>query len=104
RAVAAARLSSTMAPAPSAMTKPSRFLENGRAAPCGGSFVVERGGRGGDRINDSGLTGPSGPIASAASVSPGRGGCTPSWVAVAPDAQAVETEIGEPLVPNFSAR
>src|ERR1051326_1936456 len=32
RALAAARLSSTSAAAPSALTKPSRFLENGLAA------------------------------------------------------------------------
>jgi hypothetical protein len=41
---------------------------------------------------------------SAASVSPRRIASTPSWIAVAPDAQAVESEIGEPLVPNLSAR
>ena len=102
--LAAARLSSTMAPAPSAMTKPSRFLENGRAAACGGSFVVESAESSENRIKDSGLTEPSVPIASAASVSPRRIASTPSWIAVAPDAQAVETDIGEPLVPNFSAR
>src|SRR6185436_2089064 len=28
----------------------------------------------------------------------------PSWIALAPDAQAVDTEMGEPLVPNWSAR
>ena len=38
---------------------------------------------------------------SAASVSPRRIASTPSWIAVAPDAQAVESEIGEPLVPNL---
>ena len=42
RAVAASRLSSTSAPAPSAITKPSRFFENGRTAMCGGSFCVDR--------------------------------------------------------------
>jgi len=29
---------------------------------------------------------------------------TPSWMALAPEAQAVDNEIGEPLVPNVSAR
>ena len=29
---------------------------------------------------------------------------TPSWIAVAPEAQAVESEIGDPLVPKVSAR
>ena len=38
RALACARLSSTRAPAPSAMTKPSRSRENGRAAELGGSL------------------------------------------------------------------
>ena len=40
---------------------------------------------------------------SAASVSPRRIASTPSWIAVAPEAQAVDSEIGEPLVPNLSA-
>ncbi len=39
----------------------------------------------------------------AASVSPRRIASTPSWIAVAPDEQAVDSEIGEPLVPNRSA-
>jgi hypothetical protein len=34
------------------------------------------------------------------SVSPRRIASTPSWIAVAPDAQAVDSEIGDPLVPN----
>ena len=37
---------------------------------------------------------------SAASASPRRIASTPSWIAVAPEAQAVESVIGEPLVPN----
>ena len=36
-------------------------------------------------------------------VSPRRIASTPSWIAVAPDEQAVESEIGEPLVPKLSA-
>ena len=56
------------------------------------------------RISDSGLTEPSVPMQSAASVSPRRIASTPSWIAVAPDAQAVDSEIGEPLVPKLSAR
>jgi hypothetical protein len=38
---------------------------------------------------------------SAASVSPRRIASTPSWIALAPEAQAVDSEIGEPSVPNF---
>src|SRR5437764_1195396 len=41
RAVAASRLSSTSAPAPSAITNPSRFFANGRTAACGGSLWVD---------------------------------------------------------------
>ena len=48
----------------------------------------------------SGLTEPSVPMHSAASASPRRIASTPSWIAVAPEAQAVDSEIGEPLVPN----
>jgi hypothetical protein len=40
---------------------------------------------------------------SAACVSPRRIASTPSWIAVAPEEQAVESEIGEPLVPKRSA-
>src|ERR1700736_6259708 len=55
RAVAASRLSSTSAPAPSAITKPSRFFENGRTAACGAGLAagdgfaaeLDRGGAGG---------------------------------------------------------
>ncbi len=50
------------------------------------------------------LTEPSVATQSAASASPRRIASTPSWIAVAPDAQAVDSEIGEPLVPNISAR
>ena len=56
------------------------------------------------RISASGLIEPSVPMQSAASVSPRRIASTPSWIALAPEAQAVDSEIGEPLVPNFSAR
>ena len=103
RAVAASRLSSTIAPAPSAITKPSRFLENGLAAPCGESFDVDSADSSENRISDSCVTEPSVPMQSAASVSPRRIASTPSWIAVAPDAQAVDSEIGEPLVPKVSA-
>src|SRR6476646_2483550 len=86
------------------MTKPSRFLENGLAAACGGSFAVDSADNSEKRIRHSALTEPSVPMQSAASASPRRIASTPSWIALAPDAQAVDTEIGEPLVPNRSAR
>jgi hypothetical protein len=53
------------------------------------------------RMSASGLIEPSAPMHSAASVSPRRIASTPSWIALAPEAQAVDSEIGEPLVPYF---
>src|SRR5262249_47541998 len=89
---------------PSAMTKPSRFLENGFDAASGGSFCTVRADSSENRIRLSGLTEPSVATHSAASVSPRRIASRPSWIAVAPDAQAVDSEIGEPSVPNVAAR
>ena len=82
------------------MTKPSRFFENGFDAACGGSFWVDSADSSENRTSASGLTEPSVATHSAASASPRRIASTPSWIAVAPEAQAVESEIGEPLVPN----
>src|SRR5205085_8559015 len=86
------------------MTKPSRFFENGFEAACGGSFWVESADSSENRTITSGLIVASAPTHSAALVSPRRIASTPSWIAVAPDAQAVDSEIGDPLVPNVSAR
>src|SRR6516162_11616131 len=86
------------------MTKPSRFLENGFDAPSGGSFWVESADSSEKRTRLSELIEPSVATHSAASVSPRRMASNPSWIALAPDAQAVDSEIGEPSVPNFSAR
>src|ERR1700754_3335177 len=86
------------------MTKPSRFLEKGRDAACGGSFWVESAESSEERTSASGVTVPSVATHSAASVSPRRIASTPSWIEVAPEAQAVDSEIGEPLVPKVSAR
>ena len=79
-------------------------LRKGLDAACGGSLWVEAptAARTGPRL--PALTEPSVATHSAASVSPRRIASTPSWIAVAPDAQAVDSEIGEPLVPNVSAR
>ena len=66
RALADSRLSSTSAPAPSAMTKPSRFLAKGFAACSGGSFEVDSAESSEKRISDSGLIEPSVPMQSAA--------------------------------------
>jgi len=84
------------------MTKPSRFFEKGFDAQWGGSFCVDSADRREKRTRPSGLTEPSVAAHSAASVSPRRIASTPSWIAVAPDAQAVDSEIGEPLVPNLA--
>src|ERR1700709_430089 len=86
------------------MTKPSRFFENGFEAAFRGSFCADRADRSENPTNASGLTEPSVATHSAASVSPRRIASTPSWIAVAPEAQAVDSEIGEPLVPKVSAR
>src|SRR5580693_1668306 len=86
------------------MTKPSRFLENGFDAACGGLFWVDKADNSEKRTSPSWLTEASVPAHSAASVSPRRIASTPSWIAVAPDAQAVDSEIGDSLVPNVPAR
>src|SRR5262245_49956266 len=86
------------------MTQPSRLLENGFGAACGGPIAAARADKSEQRISDSALTEPSVPMQSAALASPRPIASTPSWIALAPDAQAVDTEIGEPLVPKRSAR
>src|ERR1700742_869794 len=86
------------------MTKPSRSFANGRTAACGESFRVDNAESSENRIRASGLTDPSVATQSAASVSPRRMASTPSWIALAPEAHAVESEIGDPLVPYLSAR
>ena len=67
------------------------------------SLVVDSADSSEKRITASGLTEPSVPTHIAASVSPRRIASTPSWIALAPEAQAVDSEIGEPRVPNLSA-
>jgi len=57
-----------------------------------------------NRIRLSGFTEASVPATSAASDSPRRIASTPSWIAVPPEAQAVEVAMGEPLVPKRAAR
>src|SRR5882724_6220059 len=96
RALACSRLSSTRAPAPSAMTNPSRFFENGFAAAAGCSFDIDRADNNENRIKDSALTDPSAPIQRATSDSPRRIASTPSWIALAPEAHAVDRLTGEP--------
>src|SRR5262249_5802734 len=86
------------------MTKPSRFLENGFAAACGGAFAVDKADNREKRVRHSALTEPSVPMQSAASASPRRVASTPRRIALAPGAPAGDTEIGEPLVPKRSAR
>ena len=72
------------------MTKPSRFLANGLAAAFGLSLLVDSADSSEKRITASGLIEPSVPMQSAASVSPRRIASTPSWTALAPEAQAVD--------------
>ena len=66
-------------------------------------MLVESADRSEKRISDSAFTEASVPMHKAAFVSPRRIASTPSWIAEAPDAQAVDSEIGEPLVPKRSA-
>ena len=55
-------------------------------------------------ISASAVTEPSVPTVSARSVRPWRIASTPSWMAVAPEAQAVDSVTGSPRVPKRSAR
>ena len=87
RARAASSDSSTSAPEPSASTKPSRSLENGFDAFSGISLCVESADSSEKRISASAVAEPSAPIASARSHSLRRIASTPSWIAVAPEAQ-----------------
>src|SRR5215213_5963486 len=98
RARAASAFSSTSAAAPSPMTKPSRFFAKGLAAASGGWLWVDSAESRENRISASACTEPSVPMHRAASVSPRRIASTPSWIAVAPEEHAVDSEIGEPLV------
>jgi hypothetical protein len=86
------------------MTKPSRFFENGFDALSGGSFDIDSAESSEKRIRLSTLTEPSVATHSAASVSPRRIASKPSWIELAPDAQAVDSETGAPSVPNLVAR
>src|SRR5215472_2844938 len=80
--------------------QPSRFFENGLEAWLGGSFWVDNAESSEKRTSDSGVNEPSAPTASAAWHSPRRMASTPSWIAVAPEAHAVVSEIGDPSVPK----
>ena len=72
---------------------------------CAGSPLrVDSADRRENRTSASALMEPSVATQSAASVSPRRIASTPSWIAVAPDAQAVDTEMGDPFVPKVSQR
>ena len=86
------------------MTKPSRFLENGFDAFSGSSFLVESAESSEKRISASSWIEPSVATASAALQLPRRIASTPSWIAEAPEAQAVVSVIGEPWVRNLVAR
>ena len=85
------------------MMKPSRSLEKGREAPEGFSLWVESADSSEKRIRPSAVTEPSEATQRAASVSPLRIASMPCCRAVAPEAQAVESEIGRPWVRYFSA-
>jgi hypothetical protein len=102
RACALSSDSMTKAPAPSAMTKPSRSLEKGLEAFSGTSFWVDSADSSEKRTSASAVTEPSVPTEMTRSASPRRIASTPSWIAVAPEAQAVDRVIGRPRVPSRS--
>src|SRR5260370_41183307 len=93
-----------MAAAPSAMTKPSRFLENGLAAACGGAFAVDSADNSEKRIRHSALTEPSVPMQSACSTSARWIGWTGGWIGLGRDGQGDENGVGEQSVTERSAR
>ena len=95
--------SSTSAADPSASTKPSRSRENGLEAFSGWSLLVDSAESSEKRISASAVAEPSAPIDSARSHSPRRIASTPSWMAVAPEAQAVDSVTGRPWLPKRSA-
>jgi hypothetical protein len=72
-------------------------------ADCGGSFLVESADSSEKRISASSWIEPSVPMASAAGCEPRLIASTPSWIAEAPEAQAVVSVIGEPCVRYFRA-
>ena len=84
------------------MTKPSRSREKGFEAFSAGSLWVDSADSSEKRISASSVTEPSVPIEMARSHSPRRIASTPSWIAVAPEAQAVDSVIGRPRVPSRS--
>ena len=64
------------------------------------SFCVESADSSEKRISASAVAEPSAPIDNARSHSPRWIASTPSWIAVAPEAQAVESVMGRPRAPN----
>jgi len=104
RAIAVAMFSSTRPAAPSPITKPSRDRLKGREAAAGSSLRLDRACSRPKRIIVSGVSEASAPPVSAASVSPRRIASMASWMAEAPEAQAVVTDCGMPVVPKRSAR
>jgi hypothetical protein len=77
------------------MTKPSRSFEKGLEAFSGTSFWVESADSSEKRISASAVTEPSVATEMTRSASPRRIASAPSWIAVAPDAQAVDSVIGQ---------
>ena len=87
-------------PAPSAMTNPSRAASNGREAREGSSFRVLIAPMRANADTVRGVTGASVAPATTTSALPSRTMRTPSPIALAPAAHAVEMQSAGPVNPN----
>ncbi len=89
------------APAPSAMHEAVAVLgEGARGAAAARSLLVDSADSSEKRTTDSAVIEPSAPIAGRHRTRRRWIASRPSWIAVAPEAQAVVSEIGDALVPK----
>src|SRR4051794_33649623 len=100
RASACSSVSSTVKPAPSAITKPSRAVSNGRDARSGSSLRLLIAPMRANADTVSGVTGASVAPAMTTSALPSRTMRTPSPMALAPAAHAVEMQRAGPVKPK----
>ena len=93
--------STTMTPAPSANTKPSRVRSNGREAPSGSSFRFDSAVMFASAAKAIASSGASDPPARATSHSPDAISRSASWYAITPDAHAATWVMTGPVRPYF---
>ena len=101
RASARSHASSTRNAAPSPITKPSRPVSNGRDAAVGSSLRVLSAPMRANAAIDVGVIAASVPPHTTTSALPSRIIRSPSPIALAPDAQAVDTQRLAPVKPCF---